>query len=1041
MAVALVQSKQVVAVNDADGVVGATFDSAPTAGNILVVTAATRDSSYSTAEEPFDATNLDGSGWELIAQGYTGTSDTAHGHRGGMWWKVAGASEPSTITFTSSQSTVHVSVELFEFSHDFTTPALSSAVSSFQSTSSATTVSSGSTGDAEHGPVLWVGFGSIRNGAPSSGLTISPTVNEQGNLLPANQWSAEVGWLEASTPAAQNWTWTCPNSASRWAMVGGFVEGSPAVRLTGGTASIPGDGYVYHTFNESGTLGLASGETSVDVEYLTVAGGGGGGWGGLNRGGGGGGAGGYLSGTALTISSAQTITVGGGGAGGVSANGTQGSGSSIGSLVTATGGGYGARSVETDPGNDGGDGGSGGGGAGYYVASGGTGSQGNDGGGSPTLNRAAGGGGGASAAGQSASGDDGGDGGAGTAWNGTTYAGGGGGGTRNFPAVGDGGAGGGGTGSSETSAGTAGTANSGGGGGGGAEGSTYANGYAGGSGIVIIRYAIAAAGITGTASPTLTRATAAGSGSTGTEGTGSPTLARHTAAGSGSTTAPLVAPTFVSSFDGASQGGVSLNLPPGATDGDVLFVIIEGEGEDANADAMSTPGDWTFVGSVASSTAGNLEDTRASLYYTVYDSASPPDYNVADAGDHTFAVITAWRGVDAAVMDVTATSATDGAGSTSHTGAGITTATDKALVVVFAVHGDGVTLGSRSIPNADSTVVDYNETTTAGSDGTITIFHGVMSTAGASGSPTWSTTAAEEMAAWTIALRADGASPSGPTGTAAVTLNRHVGLGAGTALPPTSGTGALALNRHTAAGVGSIGAEGSSATTLTRHTAAGSGLTATAGSSATTLNRHTVAGSGATGPSGSGAGTLARHTLVGSGSTGVDGSGTPSLARHVAVGAGSTSNLTVTGSGAPTMQRAEIAGLGTTAPPTSGSGAPTLTRSSAAGVGSTGTEGTGTPTLTRHSANGAGSTTQPNTSGSGALSLARATAAGTGSTQAVTPGSGSPTLGRHIAAGVGSTGTNGTGTLVLQRATAQGFSEPVEAVSRSPWWPDRIIEH
>jgi len=231
---------------------------------------------------------------------------------------------------------------------------------------------------------------------------------------------------------------------------------------------------------------------TLSVEYLVVAGGGGG------RAenfetfsyGGGGGAGGYRTGSAaLARSQAFTVTVGAGGADGFSV----GSNSTFNSLTSSGGGcGSGTRS-----------GGSGAGGSPADNSAGaGTSGQGNSGGTGYYLSNnppdyieafgGSGGGGGANAAGQSVSGAVGGAGGAGTTWsNGTTYAGGGGGlglyllfyipgnyyVTTTY-SQGAGGAGGGGSGSS-------GTANRGGGGSGG----DGVNGYAGGSGVVVIRYA------------------------------------------------------------------------------------------------------------------------------------------------------------------------------------------------------------------------------------------------------------------------------------------------------------------------------------------------------------------------------------------------------------------------------------------------------------------------------------------------------------------------------------------------------------------------
>jgi len=275
---------------------------------------------------------------------------------------------------------------------------------------------------------------------------------------------------------------------------------------TGGDTIMTDGTYWYHTFISSGTFTPASGKT-LTCDYLVVAGGGGGGA--INAGGGGAGGlrstvtatggGGSLESPLSLGSSAYTVTIGAGGAGATTiANGTNGS-NSVFSTITSTGGGGGA--TYNAAGSTGGSGGGGGGDNGATGRAGGAGTanQGYAGGkGINVVNRIGGGGGGASAVGAAAVESGGnlfpGNGGNGVATSITgssvTYAGGGGGsapGTGYGNNYGVGGTGGGGTGSMDGgNAATAGTVNLGGGGGGGAG---Y-NGAAGGSGIVIVRYAV-----------------------------------------------------------------------------------------------------------------------------------------------------------------------------------------------------------------------------------------------------------------------------------------------------------------------------------------------------------------------------------------------------------------------------------------------------------------------------------------------------------------------------------------------------------------------
>ena len=250
--------------------------------------------------------------------------------------------------------------------------------------------------------------------------------------------------------------------------------------------------YWYHAFLSSGTFTPAK---ALSCDYLVVAGGGGG----SSDTGGGGGAGGFRtsiggSPLAITANSATTVTIGAGGSG-AGSNGSN----SVFATITSTGGGAGAGYS-----NAGTSGGSGGGGAAFNNGpSSGTSGQGNSGG--TGASNGAGGGGGAGGVGSNSDGTNGGTGGAGT-YNSLTdaagallgvgqlssghyyFAGGGGGSTRNNSAGNRGaaGVGGGGIGGYYTTAAGSGTPNT----GGGAGGNDFGSVPKGGSGIVIVRYAI-----------------------------------------------------------------------------------------------------------------------------------------------------------------------------------------------------------------------------------------------------------------------------------------------------------------------------------------------------------------------------------------------------------------------------------------------------------------------------------------------------------------------------------------------------------------------
>jgi hypothetical protein len=284
----------------------------------------------------------------------------------------------------------------------------------------------------------------------------------------------------------------------------GISNVTSGTKATGGVVSTDGT-YYYHMFPFSGTFTPTQ---SLTADYLVVAGGGSGGSSGV--GGGGGGAGGMrctVTGTGgsgsletpLSLTAqAYAVTVGAGGAGVANAKGNNGS-NSVFSTITSTGGGGGSNGASTGAAGEAGGSGGGGSGRSGTVTGGAASPSGQGFAGGNGVGTAAtdggGGGGGASAVGANAVTPTGGAGGAGRATSisgsSVTYAGGGGGGSGGGSTMAAGGAGGGGQGGADTpgiAGGTAGTVNTGGGSGGARDSAVTSTN--GGSGIVIIRYAI-----------------------------------------------------------------------------------------------------------------------------------------------------------------------------------------------------------------------------------------------------------------------------------------------------------------------------------------------------------------------------------------------------------------------------------------------------------------------------------------------------------------------------------------------------------------------
>lgn len=284
-----------------------------------------------------------------------------------------------------------------------------------------------------------------------------------------------------------------------------------APKATGGNIVANDGTYWYHAFLTSGTF---TPQTNLTCDYLVVAGGGGGGF----NTGGGGGAGGLRTFTAqaLTADTNYACTIGAGGARGTSGvKGSTGAPSTFNSTSSSGGGGGGSSND-----NAGAAGGSGGGAArgGQGTFNGGAGNaggyspiEGYKGGDTSNIGNGgnSGGGGGAGAAAANVSNSNSTAGGIGATSSlinaiaaatytgvlssGNYYYAGGGGGGNYQGSAGAGGIGGGGAGAPDGSAGSAGIANTGGGGGGGNNNDSpggSSNGYQGGSGIVVIRYAM-----------------------------------------------------------------------------------------------------------------------------------------------------------------------------------------------------------------------------------------------------------------------------------------------------------------------------------------------------------------------------------------------------------------------------------------------------------------------------------------------------------------------------------------------------------------------
>jgi hypothetical protein len=323
-----------------------------------------------------------------------------------------------------------------------------------------------------------------------AGTAVSPT----GMRITSSVWTNTAAITSIFLDAANGTEWL---ENSTFYLYGVAKLGTtPAIvpYATGGNTIMTDGTYWYHAFLSSGTFTPAK---TLSCDAIVIAGGGSGG----NFAGAGGGAGGLLALTSQSISTAQTVTIGAGGAGVTPAGfrGNSGSNSVIGSNTATGGGGGGSGGADGGNGRNGGSGGGAGGGGGSPGT--GTGGTGVSGQGFAGGNAAGGGGSGGSGGGgagavgaNGTSSETGANGGIGSntysTWASVTgtgasgyYAGGGGGANGTGVGGGTGGAGGGTGGNSGIDA----TPNTGGGGGARWNAATSS---AGGSGLVIVRYAV-----------------------------------------------------------------------------------------------------------------------------------------------------------------------------------------------------------------------------------------------------------------------------------------------------------------------------------------------------------------------------------------------------------------------------------------------------------------------------------------------------------------------------------------------------------------------
>lgn len=204
-------------------------------------------------------------------------------------------------------------------------------------------------------------------------------------------------------------------------------------------------------------------------------------------------------------------------------------------------------------------------------------------------------------------------------------------------------------------------------------------------------------------------------------------------------------------------------LPASMQAGDFCLLFVESANQ---AVSITTGGSitWTQVTNSPVSnglTAAAAMAVRLTVYYGWYNGGTTAP-GIADSGNHTTAIIMAFRGVDPTTpFDATPVAlATETTARTALAPPGITTATDNAMVVYgialdadAATSNPGAITGTPTNANLTDLALRHAQTVNSGVGGGIGVITGFKATAGSSGAITKATTPSSTHTYLTMALR------------------------------------------------------------------------------------------------------------------------------------------------------------------------------------------------------------------------------------------------------------------------------------------------
>lgn len=196
-------------------------------------------------------------------------------------------------------------------------------------------------------------------------------------------------------------------------------------------------------------------------------------------------------------------------------------------------------------------------------------------------------------------------------------------------------------------------------------------------------------------------------------------------------------PSFVAKGTFTSgTGALSVPPPAGIQDGDLLLLFVESANE-----AITTPSGYTQVTNSPQSTGGAAAagGVRLGVFYKVTN-GSESNLTVADTGNHTTAIIMAFRGVDTTTPVHQSAGAVDSSATSSLSCPAVTTSTTNCLIVnaigLDKDLADADTLSSIANAALSSVTERHDETVASGVGGGLAVITGGKATAGSTGNTT-----------------------------------------------------------------------------------------------------------------------------------------------------------------------------------------------------------------------------------------------------------------------------------------------------------------